>query len=1065
MLTCQRCGEVSPERARFCIGCGSAFSAAALPVEVRRVSVVFADIAGSTALIAGADPDDARALLDGVVQTMREAVHQFAGVVTRIAGDGIVALFGAPVAVEDHARRACMAALRMQADISLANAQAQRDNTGPIRIRVGINSGDVLLRSVSSDLHLEYSAEGETTHLAAKAEQAADPGTVLVTAEVARLVEGFVETRPHAPLHVPGLREPVALFELVGVTGVQSRFQVAVRRGLAGLVGREQELERLERAAAQAEDGVTQIVGVVGDAGVGKSRLLWELRRRLQARGWSVLATHSTVGGARSAFFPVLSVLRMLYAIEPGDDAQRIAAKLTDALPAGAGAVDLPPLRVLFDQPAGEVLWDSLDESRRLERTHRALASVLLNGCQQRTTAIVIDDLHEADSETREFLRRLAKRPEAARLLLLLEHRPGYDLEFERAPRFDAVGIGPLARPMAVALFRQLAGADSSLAALENALIDRAAGNAFFIEESVRMLSETAFLSGCAGDYRANTSHQAWPIPGSVRDVLESRIARLREADRDVLQIAAIFGKEIHLPILQALSGSDATVLRGALHHLIDAGLMVGSDGPHEYEFAFKHAVTQDVAYHIVNKAQRKAVHARIVGVLESPLAASLAERPELLAHHAVKAQDWERAVDYLQKAAHRAAERSAFREAVRLLDEALGVASSTQRPVACEIDARLALRGPLLALGNVSRVSDEVRRLEALTPTCVDMIRQARVAVFVSGHRWLTGQHSKAVEAGRQAMTLARSLDDVSLLVPARQYVGGALHELGQYAEAEELLTANVVDVPADKQGHLFGMAGLPAVFCRATRGWLHEHLGNFACAQADAVEALRIGKAAGHTFSIMSASFCVGSLHLARGEFAAAERVLGEALALCESERQRMWLPILGAMLALALAKSGNITWAGTLIDRAVPRPDDPVLSTTIMLTVAETQWLIQRTDAATRLAEAALQRARRLGEQTWQAEALWLVALMAEHGTPPDPAAAQAAYLHALRQAEDLGMRPLAARCRLGLAWLHARGGSADTAMQYAAQAAAEFTALQLPYWIDRVHEVDSVLARHA
>jgi class 3 adenylate cyclase len=218
MLMCRHCGEVNPARARFCFGCGTALASEALPVEVRRVSVLFADIAGSTALITGTDPDRAQAMLDGVVSTMREAIHRFGGVVTRVAGDGIVALFGAPDAAEDHACRACWAALRMLSDMSHVRVNAGRSRAGSIRIRIGINSGDALLRSVSTDLHQEYSAEGETTHLAAKAQQAAAPGTALVTAEVARLVEGFVQTQQHEPLVLTGLAQPVALFKLVSAT-------------------------------------------------------------------------------------------------------------------------------------------------------------------------------------------------------------------------------------------------------------------------------------------------------------------------------------------------------------------------------------------------------------------------------------------------------------------------------------------------------------------------------------------------------------------------------------------------------------------------------------------------------------------------------------------------------------------------------------------------------------------------------------------------------------------------------------------------------------------------------
>jgi len=1051
MPTCQHCGEDNPTRARYCMGCGSALIAAARSEEIRRVTVLFADMVGSTALIAGTDPEDARALLDTVVRRLRAAVREFDGSVVRVAGDGILALFGAPVPLEDHARRACLAAMRMQAELALAPPAAEGRVRAPVRIRVGIATGNVLLRAVASDLHVEYSAEGETTHLAAKAQQAADPGTILITAEVARLVQGFVETRAHPPLRVGGLAEPVPLHELLRVTEAESRFQVALGRGLSVLVGRTAELAQLDGAAERAGAGALAAVGVVGEAGVGKSRLLWEFRRRLQARGWSVIAAHATVSGAAIAYHPVLSVLRALYRIDPGDDAAAVGRKLADA----AGSVpDLAPLLVLLDLPCGDTLWESLESRRRLERTHRALVAALLDGCRRQPTAVVIDDLHEADAETLGVLGLLLRCGVEAKLLLALEYRPErtFDLEFEQAPRLEVLRVEPLAAPMAVALFRQLVGPDSSLARLERLLVDRVAGNPFFIEEGVRMLGESGVLRGRFGDYHApgDATHEL-PIPGSVRDVVESRIARLAPAARDVLQVAAVFGKEVPLPILRSLTGLGLDTLAATLGGLVDAGLLVYGGDTSAGEFAFRHAVTQEVAYGIQRKAQRQAVHTRIVELLESQPLASLPQRVELLAHHALRAHEWERAIGYLQRAARRAAERSALREAVRLLDEALGAVprlAPEKQPVEREIDLRLALRSPLVALGQVTRVGSEVQRLEALAPACVDLSRQGRLAVFICGHRWLSGQHALAVDAGRRAIALATRQDDFSLLVPARQYVGGALHELGRCDEAEALLSANVDSVPEEASGQPFGMAGLPAVFCRATRGWLYEHLGRFDEAARDAADALRIGRSSGHGFSIMSATFTAGALHLARAEFDRAELLLAEGLALCERERQRMWLPVVGPMLALAVARQGRTAQAQALVDKAVPRPDDPVITSYMGLTIVQVYLAIGRVDAAAEVAAAMLHRTRRLGERIWEAEALWLRGEVACARQEPDAAAAEADYRAGLQLAEQLGMRPLAARCRMGLAAAHAAAGQPSAAAEQLALASQAFAALGLP-----------------
>ena len=352
MERCSHCGETNPPQARFCMGCGSAIFPASRAEELRRVTVLFADIAGSTALISGADPEAARARLEPIVHRLKSAIGQFRGTVARIAGDGVKALFGAPVALESHALHACLAALRIQAESIESGELSRRGGAVPVRIRIGINTGSVLLCSVATDLHVEYAAEGETTHLAAKAQQAAAPGSIVVTAEVARLVEGLIETRPREALRVAGLDQVVELFELVGVTDAGSRFEVAVRRGLTKLVGRHNELERLGRLANKV-DGESCLVAsaLVGEAGVGKSRLLWEFRQRLLAEGWNVVAASGTSGGAPVAFHAVLTVLRTLCDLRAGDDAKTVRASIERSLGQG---LDASPLLALLDCDPGD---------------------------------------------------------------------------------------------------------------------------------------------------------------------------------------------------------------------------------------------------------------------------------------------------------------------------------------------------------------------------------------------------------------------------------------------------------------------------------------------------------------------------------------------------------------------------------------------------------------------------------------------------------------------------------------------------------------------------------------
>lgn len=1064
-MKCSVCAEDNAAHANYCVHCGSPFDRPAPVGERRRASVMFADIANSTALIAGRDPEDARAMLDGSVRTMTAAVYRFGGIVTRIAGDGIVALFGAPVAHEDHAVRACLAALRIQTDLSALHDGTAVAHAAPVRVRIGISSGEVLVRIVASDMRSEYAAEGPTTHLAAKAEQAARPGSVLVTAEVMHLAQGYIEARRHEPMTIAGLGTPIEVFELVGVTGVDTRFQAAARRGLARFEGREQEMAQLERAADLAAAGHAQALGVVGDAGVGKTRLIWEFRQRLQARHWDVFAARSTTYGVRSAYLPILTLLKAMYDIEPSDDAVDVDRKLLAFDVGDARSIDLPPLLALLGHSVGEARWNVSDPKERRARTRDALIGVLTARSRERPTAIVIEDLHWADSETSEFVRWMIGELDRARLLVILECRPEYAPEIAVAEGFGLVHLEPLPDTAAAALFAELAGSDASLARLETRLLARVAGNPFFMEESIRMLCDTGMLVGEAGGYRLGRAGDPIAIPGTVMEVLAARIAGLGRAEREVAQLAAVIGKNIHMPSLRALCSHEAAQLHAILQRLVQAELLHESGIFPAIEYSFHHSFTHEVAYASMLRTHRKQVHSQLVDLLESLAPNALAERVELLAHHALSAERWDEAIVHLQCAAQRAFERSAMREAVRVLDDALrivGHASAAVNQVRVETDLRLALRGPLVALGNVRRVSEELRRVEALTADDDDPVRRGRVLVYVCGDRWFAGSHAAAIDAGRQALAIAESSGESSLLVPLRQYLGGALHALGDHKAAQEMLSVNVREVAEDAPGHRYGMAGMPAVLCRATRCWSLEHLGDFEAAAADAAGALRIARACGHGFSIQGACFAAGNLHLSRGEYAQARQILEEGLAVTRAERHPMWGPLLGPLLAQSAAGAGDLDAAAGIIDRTVPRPDEPVLTTFTRLAVAEAYAWIGRHELATRLAQATLERCRERGERIWEAEASYLLGRMAEAPAESDLSAAAAHFALALEGARALRMRPLQGRCLLGLAGLNARRGMTAQAAPEADQARTLFEAMGLPYWLARAQELHRRIA---
>ena len=672
---------------------------AALEGERKQVTVLFADIKGSTELIASLDPEAARRLLDPALHLMMEAVHRYEGTVNQVLGDGIMALFGAPVAHEDHAARACYAALAMQAAMQRYTEEVRRTQGLAVQIRVGLNAGEVVVRAIGNDLHMDYSAIGQTTHLAARMEQLATPGSILLTATTLRLVEGLVRVNAMGPVPVKGLAEPVEVFELVGGTAIRRRLQAAVARGLSRFVGRDHELESLQQALQQAGAGHGQVAAIVGEAGVGKSRLVYEFVHSHRTRGWLVLESASVSYGKATPYFPVLDLLRRYCHLEDGDDSRTLRAKVTGHVLTLDAALQeaIPALLSLLDALPDDSPFFGLEPSQRRQCTLDALKRVLLRESHVQPLILVFEDLHWIDTETQALLDNLVESLPTARVLLLLNYRPEYQHGWGSKTYYTQLRLDPLPPVSANALLQALLGDDASLAPLTQLLIARTQGNPFFLEESVRTLVETQVLVGERGAYRLARALTGIQVPATVQAILAARIDRLPPEEKQLLQTAAVIGTEVSLPLIQAIAELPEEALQRGLAHLQAAEFLYEMRLFPEREYTFKHALTHEVAYGSLLQERRQALHARIVESLEA--GDRVAEQVERLAHHALRGELWDKALAYCRQAGEKAMARSAHREAVAYFEQALSALSHLpERRETREqaIDLRLALRSAL---------------------------------------------------------------------------------------------------------------------------------------------------------------------------------------------------------------------------------------------------------------------------------------------------------------------------------------------------------------------------------
>jgi predicted ATPase/class 3 adenylate cyclase len=1026
---------------------------AALEGERKQVTVLFADLKGSMELLADRDPEDARAMLDPVLERMMDAVHRYEGTVNQVMGDGIMALFGAPIAHEDHAVRACYAALAMQAALRHYSDEVRRTHGLAVHFRVGLNSGEVVVRAIDNDLHMDYSAIGQTVHLAARMEQMATPGSIRLTAATLRLVEGLVQVNALGPIPVKGLTEPVEVFALVGSTTVRRRLQAGVARGLTRFVGRETEIAALVQALARAGAGHGQVAAVVGEAGVGKSRLMYELIRSPRIQGWRVLEAASVSYGKTTPYFPVVDLLRRYLHIQEGDEPRTVRANVTGHLLTLDEALQdtIPALLALLDALPADSPFLTPDPPQRRQHTLRALKRVLLRESQVQPLLLVCEDLHWIDSETQALLDSLVESLPTARLLLLVNYRPEYQHGWGRKTYYTQLRVDPLPSASADEFLQALLGDDRSLAPLKQLLIARTEGNPFFLEESVHSLVETGVLVGEPGAYRLAQAVPTIQVPATVQAVLAARIDRLAPEAKRLLQTAAVIGTEVPLPLLQAIADlSEAALYRG-LAHLQAAEFLYETRLFPELEYTFKHALTHEVAYNSLLLERRQGLHGRVVEALEALAPEGAAEQVERLALHALRGEVWDKAVTYGQQAGARAARRAAFRAAATCYEqalEALGRLPETPDTRGLAIDLRLSLAGPLTVLGEYERELALLQEAEALALS--DRARLARVLARLANILRYRVDLTGALAAGQQALTLATGLDDLALQVEASYFLGMAYYDTGDCGQAAELFRRNVAAL-------LLGTWRPNPPYRIASQAWLAgalSDLGQFAEGRRHGEEALRLATGEGRGGEPMLASLWLGRLYLVQGDLETAIRVLHRGLALCRATDNWDAGRFIAASLGYATALAGQLAQGRALLEEALREGLRIGARQAQSLCVAELSavcLLAGRVDEAMQHAHKALDLAQQHGERGCEAHALCQLGAVHAQADPPEVAQSEARYREALALAEALGMRPLQAHCRRGLGTLYVKVGRREQAHAELFTAIELYRSMDMTFWL--------------
>jgi len=1085
---CAGCGTALPGGSKFCNECGqpvasapegraSRFTApesytpkhlvekiltskAALEGERKQVTVLFADLKGSMELVADRDPEDARQLLDPVLEHMMQAVHRYEGTVNQVMGDGIMALFGAPLAHEDHALRACYAALSMQESVRRHAAEVRRRHGIAVRIRVGLNSGEVVVRAIGNDLKMDYTAVGLTTHLAARMEQLAEPGTTLLSPATVELVEGYVDVKSLGPMPVKGLPEPVEIYELTGAGTARTRLQASVSRGLTRFVGRDPEIAQLIRAMDAARGGHGQLVAVVGEPGIGKSRLYYEFTRSHRSQDWLVLEAGAMSHGKATSYLPVIDLLKEYFKIQESDDHRGIREKVTGKLLTLDDSLRplLPAFLSLLDVPVDDPAWNAFDAAQRRRRTLDALKRLMLREAQQQPVIALFEDLHWIDSETQELLDTLIDSLPTARVLLLVNYRPEYSHDWSSKTYYTQLRLNTLPSESAGQLLESLLGTDGAMASLKALLTAGTAGNPLFLEESVRTLVETRVLVGERGNYRLTQPVQGIQMPATVQAILASRLDRLPVEEKRLLQSAAVIGQDIPFILLQEIAGLAEEELRRGLAHLQTAEFLYEVSLFPDLEYMFKHALTHDVSYGSLLHDRRRSLHAATVAATERLYAERLPEHVERLAHHAVQGELWDKAVVYLRQAGAKAVQRSAAREALTFFDRAVEAVEHLpegREKAALGVDLRFDLQRVHQLLGQLERMLDRLREAEALAESLGDKRRQGRLTAHLARCHWWMGRPEHAAAECRRAQAMAAELDDRGLAVMAGYHLGLTyMTPLRGCHEAIEAFQWTLARLEGQAPTELFNLPFLPSVTCRAFPAWCHAELGEFGASATLAEEAIRVAEGAGHVDSLALAYWCAAERNIVQGDFARAIQLLDPAMELVRGRGSVYLVPWIAAAQGQAYALAGRIAEGTTLLEEAVEQSSVFKLMARHPATVtmlSDALLLGGRFDDALRTAERALVLTREHEQSGWEAYALRSLGDIQASAAVAAVESAEASYTAALELAERNSMRPLAARCHLGLGMLHRRTGQAAPAQRHLATALDMLGKMDMRLWM--------------
>jgi class 3 adenylate cyclase/tetratricopeptide (TPR) repeat protein len=860
--------------------------------ERKTVTALFADIKGSMDLMEDLDPEEARALVDPALKLMIDAVHHYEGYVAQSTGDGVFAMFGAPVAHEDHPQRALYAAVRMQEELKRYSDRIRAEGRLPIQARVGVNTGEVVVRSITTgEGRSEYVPVGHSTGIAARMQALAPVGSIAATEHIRKLCEGYFVFKSLGPTKVKGVSELATVYEVTGLGPLRTRLQRAAGRGLTKFVGRKAEMEALTRVAELAKAGHGQIVAAVAEPGVGKSRLFHEFKATSQS-GWLVLDTLSLSHDKATAYVPLIDLLYVYFRISRDDNAptrrEKVAGKIA-TLERSLEQETLPHLFALLGIAEGEDPLAQMDAQVRRRRTQDAVKRILLRESLNQPLMLIFEDLHLIDEETQRFLYLLSDAIGNAPVLLLVSYRPEYSHQWGGKTYYTQLRLDPLPRDRTEEMLAALLGSEKSLSPLKRLVFERTAGNPFFIEELITALFDEGVLVK-NGIVQLTRAPSQLKIPSTVQGILAARMDRLRREEKELLQTLAVIGMKFSFSLVRGVFQQPRERLDRLLNCLQTAEFIYEQPATADVEYVFKHPLTQEVAYKSLLLERRKLLHGRVGAAIEGSFAQSIDDHLSELAHHYSCSSNAEKAVEYLERAGNQLAIGGAFKQAEIHYQQAISclrLMPDTPEQIRHEFNLHLAL---VITLSSTTGyTSEETTRVLRQLKELSRKIGNPDQAIFTLAVAYMP-------LIGRDEVSLAQRIADQMLeialqtgsnvhLTIAHQHEAQSHLRLGHLNQAIQHFEAVLASY---HQSDFVGWPSDPKAYTLSWMGILWWYLGMADRARTTMREAISWSERNGGPLDLVEALGLASHLYIALSDSAKVQEFADRQLAIA---REREW------------------------------------------------------------------------------------------------------------------------------------------------------------------------------